>query len=1085
MTRLMFVGFTSLFLTSLVWANADVVSINFASDKANGLATVESGLPEYWTAYWNNTTGAKGTAPSLRDGAGIVLTGSNNLSTTMSYSCGTTWSSAEDPTYIDRGTINNGWLTGATDVTVTIENVPYETYDVILYYSADWGDTYGTPQVNNTFYTMTQDDANATAVATATSWGSAALVHASSPVLGINTMRIANQTASTLTVFAGTGQSATLRTSLAAIQVVNKMKRPSISVNFNSSGTNSGGASAGTASSSSGLAEYSSAYWNQPAGPSGTSIVLNDYTNQSTTAMLTYSSPSVYGALGNRETILNGWFGDGADVNITVDSIPYKAYDVILYYGGDWDASWTLATPRINGVYYTISQGDQSATPIDISAPAEWGWINNAATTPVLGVNVIRIAGQTTPTFSYSGQRFSSTQGAAGVRYSVAALQIINVEDDISPTTWSEAWGDRWENRPEATGAVSNISTTFDFDVALTASRILLQGTHLTSFTQAKVPFNVAHWDFSNMIAGFKLNGDFVIDASTFEIPDNHPVVLSPNEGNTITINAAIEGNGGIVIENGIVDMTFVGSQSANGPYLVEAGATLNFNTPISLVDQRLIITGAGRVNFNQGIARGGSYPLAINGSSVYFNSVTSDFTLEWQNISTLILKDEAPLSLGAIAAQEDAILVLDVTGRTDLTAGTILLTWAGVMPENLSLVLKGTADYSLDMTNNAVSLKAGGTIREHLYIDDVVAGVTHGIITTSGTRTQSLADPNVLIPGTASMVYAYDFTPAEEPSPAMIRNLSSDRTPSVSSMPDGVPDWDRVLPDQTHIFTFDSREGLSQSNNSLGLATGVTYRVITRRSGTKLYYELYDRDTGKNIPLDIVTDPTLRGSYSTMTLPVSATIDALTLGCRISADGTLLDSILQPTDGVIHDAAVYVGDEHYAYAVVAVKDFSLRLNGKPFPSSTPPVLIPSDDTPLPDNKKIIDYLQKALQGTAATVKISADDAVKAYAFTLVPEVNAEGNATLHADFLVKSLIVTDTLDIVVSVSNRNVLDAMPQLATGTYLRIMGATTIDGTYTDMTDIPITTLADDGTATVEGVVIDDKRFFKAKVIIPVS
>lgn len=776
------ISFSSLCATSFAWGNANVVSINFGSDKTNALATAESGLPEYRTTYWNNTTTSPGIVSPLRNGNGDILTiiGIDGVAKEMkiTYSSNGAWSSIEAGQGTDRDPILNGWHAGGAAVSATVENIPYATYDVILYYRGDWGNTYRSPQVNGAFYSMIEGSNVATAVESVTSWGNCDLAYSSSPILGVNTLRITNQTASALTVLAGAGQSDALRIALAAIQIVStdldafrplpsvvhplsgdlilkgvytgvrdglsygiswstsssaeiatgtnsidlglmsatsgelryvtdfsdesvfhyawftedgngvrvysdietytpspsldddlvlylpgdqdsrnyahlvntsidvndvivsthdsysgyvkplytsapngygsafrfdktwwlnvgrpkcvdtgdftlglwlkdlntstskallgtqdwrigtnkgfvlckagdgnlliyafggstpkqvrekafntstwhyvtlvfdrtngfvtryingeslgtipiakptdpvqgstnystfiaagmellfgssgsadanktymaesyqdeiaiwkrpltadevsalyttyqgvvipkEKLQPAININFNANGNNSGAFSAGVASLDSGLAEYRSAHWQQPVGTTGTNIALKDNTDTPTLATLTYSSPSVYGASGNRNTILNGWLGDGGvNVDIAVNNIPYKAYDVILYYGGDWDYSWTLATPMFRNAFYTINEGDDIAMPLDVTTQAEWGGINNEAIMPVLGVNTIRIAGQTASTFTYSGTRTSSTQGSSGVRTSIAALQIVSTEGD-------------------------------------------------------------------------------------------------------------------------------------------------------------------------------------------------------------------------------------------------------------------------------------------------------------------------------------------------------------------------------------------------------------------------------------------------------------------------------------------------------------------------------------------------------------------------------------------------------------------------------------------------------------------------------
>lgn len=200
----------------------------------------------------------------------------------------------------------------------------------------------------------------------------------------------------------------------------------SISINFTSSESTNA-----VATSASGLSDYGSSHWNEPDRvDNGTGIVLKNNNGVVGDAKLTFATNGAWGSGSSKHTILNGWLDDAkGDIEISISDIPYARYDVIIYYSADWgDYNWPIGSPKVNDIFYTMTETDKFATAIDIAKQTEWGEINGVDPGPILGKNTIRIADQTSKTMTYWGdQRVDSiVSGKSKVRNAVAALQIID-----------------------------------------------------------------------------------------------------------------------------------------------------------------------------------------------------------------------------------------------------------------------------------------------------------------------------------------------------------------------------------------------------------------------------------------------------------------------------------------------------------------------------------------------------------------------------------------------------------------------------------------------------------------------------------
>ncbi len=179
------------------WLTPGVVGFNFRSangtDVSGALATADNWIHD------NNSASGTSTA-MFADGL-----------STLKWSSANTWSCSGST--IISGYLDDG-ANGGNGATVTLSNVPYETYDVIVYCSSDSNPgQFLAKTVNGTTYTW--DSAAGAVVAGNSVWGKAAL---STPVYGVNALRIKNLSGP-LTIY-GTARNGSVRGGIAAIEIM-------------------------------------------------------------------------------------------------------------------------------------------------------------------------------------------------------------------------------------------------------------------------------------------------------------------------------------------------------------------------------------------------------------------------------------------------------------------------------------------------------------------------------------------------------------------------------------------------------------------------------------------------------------------------------------------------------------------------------------------------------------------------------------------------------------------------------------------------------------------------------------------------
>ncbi|MGC6427018.1 MAG: hypothetical protein ACON5H_08495 [Akkermansiaceae bacterium] len=117
-------------------SKADPIGINFGAgrDDASMAATDEAGfLPQ---TNWNNAAGASGGALALNDASG------NDSGATVTWATDEEWSIGTGPAD-GNGRLLNGWVSAnnnnAPDATITIENIPFASYTLYVYFNHDRG----------------------------------------------------------------------------------------------------------------------------------------------------------------------------------------------------------------------------------------------------------------------------------------------------------------------------------------------------------------------------------------------------------------------------------------------------------------------------------------------------------------------------------------------------------------------------------------------------------------------------------------------------------------------------------------------------------------------------------------------------------------------------------------------------------------------------------------------------------------------------------------------------------------------------------------------------------------------------------
>ncbi len=446
-----------------------VISVNMKGNQKSIVDTSGfSGLNPIWNTYWNElpTSGTSESGVGFMDDSGLAT----SLAIDVTYS-GSPWSysSAGRPTL---GAMANGYREVTT---LGLTDVPYSSYNLILYYASDldgtgsntpkpWAPVKITSGETVSYYTYTTDHTTGAALKVdetdAADWGTTASCKDTeqSVAYGGAVMLIEGLTGDiTLEML----KTANNRGALYGFQIVCTGevltdKEPIAGIiSVNARGTkNTITSNTTTRNGTSGLDAFAvaNANWNELTKEKETETLtgLKDAFGVATTADVTAYLGGKWGLSegGGMDLIAErterlGAMGDGYNdaggavnpIELSLRDIPYETYDLVLYLCTDnTGLKWAPVEVISNGVssYYTYTgeETDGAATK-SASKPASWGTTNDIASTEnsgTLGHDVMLIKGLSGDIEVDMGTHNPTRGGLAG-------FQIIGRGKEIVPPT--------------------------------------------------------------------------------------------------------------------------------------------------------------------------------------------------------------------------------------------------------------------------------------------------------------------------------------------------------------------------------------------------------------------------------------------------------------------------------------------------------------------------------------------------------------------------------------------------------------------------------------------------------------------------
>ena len=424
-------------------------NINFAQtadDPYDVPASGAYGLAPVPGAFWQNIYGASGTdVPLSLEAYGL------HTDAKLTFSAPGTWrfpngTQVKDP--ILRGFLGTH-TNAANGSTVSVSDIPFTQYDVIVYFATNEENAVFQPvTINGKAYTW-DAETQATVEGEATFGASGGNV----AIYGTNALRIPGLTGDlTLATGAQTVKTETepFKTgNLCGIQIVCTgevtdaavplERNPTISVNFargRSDGNPIVSEVAGLETQA--LAVVPADAWTN-LYPSNTdcddTVTLSSIWKADLTVPVRVSyqangtwSDNVEGRPAFLKTFLgDGTYGNKIGSDILVSQIPFSEYEVIVYLATDTDAVAFLPV-EINGTLYKGNGTDATVEAIAITET----YGNSSVLTPTEGVNVIRVGGLSGDLRIKGSTQIRSNNVLSG-RCNIAAFQIVCTGEVIDP----------------------------------------------------------------------------------------------------------------------------------------------------------------------------------------------------------------------------------------------------------------------------------------------------------------------------------------------------------------------------------------------------------------------------------------------------------------------------------------------------------------------------------------------------------------------------------------------------------------------------------------------------------------------------
>ena len=540
---------------------------------------------------------------------------------------------------------------------------------------------------------------------------------------------------------------------------------------------------------------------------------------------LKWSSANTWSCSGS--TIISGYLDDGANggngATVTLSNVPYETYDVIVYCSSDSNPGQFLAK-TVNGTTYTW---DTAAGAV-VAGNSVWG--KAALSTPVYGVNALRIKNLSGPLTIYGTARNGSVRGG------IAAIEIMPPEtpDNIrtykltlngAATNWS---GGAWTLNDQTVDApasgyveiVASASTTLTVDQAVSLADLKIRGGE-------NIVVNVATNDTGSLYAikatvesgVFQQGSPAVLGATpsiavasgaTFDVNG-----MAVNEGNAFTIAGAGAGSwpwaltssGGEFPTGTLRGFTLTGDATIGGANKIGCGKSgaasyLGFST------YTLTKIGGGELSFtNIRSATGSTGTFDIAGGSVTLNEYTNldgsnadgdpwaktevivregaslvSNIGRWVWVGSLVLDGGAATTASSYIAMQDGFAgagtlerVVFKGGASALLTGNLDVTSEMVLNGNMSFVKDQTAASDVVVTP-AVLTASSGTIT-------VGSGVTFNVGTSRPTATISVLDGGTLAAQLQSASDVIALSTSAQPANVILYDANGDvvSNPSIS----------------------------------------------------------------------------------------------------------------------------------------------------------------------------------------------------------------------------------------------------------------------------------------------------------------
>ena len=540
---------------------------------------------------------------------------------------------------------------------------------------------------------------------------------------------------------------------------------------------------------------------------------------------LKWSSANTWACSGS--TIISGYLDDGANggngATVTLSNVPYETYDVIVYCSSD-TANGDFLAKTVNGTTYTWD----STVGAVVVGNSTWG--KAALSTPVYGVNALRIKNLSGPLTIYGLAKNGNSRGG------IAAIEIMppNTPDNIrtytltlsgAATTWSAGTWTLNGQTVEAPASgyveiVASASTTLTVDQAVSLAELNVRG-------DTNIVINVATNDTGSLYAikatvesgVFQQGSPAVLGATpsivvasgaTFDVNG-----MAVNEANAFTIAGAGAGSwpwaltssGGEFPTGTLRGFTLTGDATIGGANKIGCGKSgaasyLGFST------YTLTKIGGGELSFtNIRSATGSTGTFDIAGGSVTLNEYTNldgsnadgdpwaktevivrgEASLvskigRWVWVGSLALDGGSATTESSYIAMQDGFAGSGTLDRVVFKGGAIALL-TGNLDVTSEMVLNGNMSFVKDQTAASDVVVTPASLTASSGTITVGSGVTFNVGTSRPTATITVAQGGSLAAQLQSTSDVIALSTSAQPANVILYDANGDvvSNPSIS----------------------------------------------------------------------------------------------------------------------------------------------------------------------------------------------------------------------------------------------------------------------------------------------------------------